>query len=90
VPAILILATLALPTAIYSDLTGSGVFSLSSSTAHNGVVEIGTLIAWVALRRHHITLASLAFFAGVSGVIVSVLLSDTVIPGTLALGALPD
>jgi len=90
VPAILILATLALPTALYSDLSGSGIFSFTSSTAHNGVVLIGTLIALIALRRHRLTLASLAFFAGVSGVIVLVLLSDTVFPGTLALGALPD
>jgi signal transduction histidine kinase len=94
VPVIFVLAILALPGALYTDISGQrgvlGIFSVNSSTFQVIVILVGMTISVVALRRRQVALAAYALFFGVSGLIFLLLLNDTLLSGALALGTVPE
>jgi signal transduction histidine kinase len=94
VPVIFVLAILALPGALYTDISGPrgvlSIFALNSSTSQVVVILIGMTISFIALRRRQVMLSSFALFFGVSGLIFLLLLNDTLLSGALALGTVPE
>ena len=85
-PAILILATLALPEAIVSDV---GSQSLSSTT-QDALALIGCLISFWALRQRRVNLAAFALFAGVTAIVYFVVGNDTIFSHQINLSTLPE
>lgn len=86
VPAILILSGIALPFGVLSDISsGSGLSSLE-----NGLIFLGCAIAFWALRRRRMTLASLALFSAVTGLLYVLIVDDTIISGPLTLSSIPE
>lgn len=86
VPGLLILVVLALPGAVISDLQSHAL----NSTAQVSIGLIGFGVAFWAMRQERVTLASYATFAGVCGVILFVLLTDSVGSGQIELSNLPE
>lgn len=86
VPGLLILVALALPGAVYSDVQSHSL----NSTAQDGIGLIGFGLAFWALRQSRVALASYATFAGVCGVILFVLLNDTIFSGQIELSNIPE
>jgi signal transduction histidine kinase len=86
VPGLLIVTLAALPFAINSDVsTGT-----HTSTLQLGVGLVGFALAFWGVRTKRVNLASYALFAGVSGVIVLLILYDGPLSGALSLSAIPD
>ena len=90
VPAILILATVALPFAIVTDILGSTYDPITASSTQNIVVLVGTVTAFLALRRKNIALAALALFLGVVAIIGLLLFNDFVLANPISLGTMPE
>jgi signal transduction histidine kinase len=95
VPTVFILAVLSIPAALYTDITGSQgwrtLLSLHSSTTQVFVVLTGMTISLIAFRRKQVILSSYALFFGVSGIVLLLLLNDTLFSGDrLALGNAPE
>ncbi len=86
VPGLLAVALLALPFGIQADLAAGKV----TSTLQDGIGVVAFAIAYWAIRTRRINLASFALFAGVTGVIVYLLLSDGPLQGGLDLTAIPE
>src|SRR5262249_10674163 len=86
VPGLFAIALLGLPFAIYTDLWSQS----AHSSALIGIGLGGFTIALIALRRRNVNLAALAFFVGLSGVIVMLLLTDGPLTGSLSLSVLPQ
>jgi signal transduction histidine kinase len=84
-PGILILATLSIPSAIFTDLQTSGHQSIVQILA----VEIPLVLGAWALWRRRINLAFAGLFIGLAAVIVALILTDGPIQGFLELGAIP-
>jgi len=82
---LLILTALALPFAVQAD---RGLASMQS-TLQTGTGLVAFAFGVWALRRRWVNVAALALFAGVSGVIVMVLLSDGVFGTQLDLRTIP-
>jgi signal transduction histidine kinase len=85
VPPLLGVAVLAMPFAIQADV-GSG--SIQSSF-QDGIGLVAFAVAVWAIWQRRVDLASSALFAGVSGVIVFLLLSDGPLQGALDVSAIP-
>lgn len=85
VPGLLAVTLIALPFGIQAD-SMSGTFT---STLQDGIGVVGFAIAFWATRTRRVALASLALVAGVSGVIVYLLLSDGPLQGGLDVTAIP-
>src|SRR5262249_15290163 len=86
VPGLFAIALLGLPFAIYTDLN-SGT---TNSSALIGIGLGGFAIAFIALRRRDVNIAALAFFVGLTGVIVMLLITDGPVLGQLSLSVLPE
>ena len=82
---LLILTALALPFAVQAD---RGLASMQS-TLQTGTGLVAFAFGVWALRRRWVNVAALALFAGVSGVIVMVLLTDGVFGTQLDLRTIP-
>jgi signal transduction histidine kinase len=85
VAGLLVVTLLALPFGIQAD-SMSGTFT---STLQDGIGVAAFAVAFWATRTRRVTLASAALFAGVTGVIVYLLLSDGPLQGGLDLTAIP-
>ncbi len=95
VPVILGLATLSVPSALLTDIGGPngvrGIFTFTSSTFQVAIVLGGMIVAFMAFRRRRVILASAALILGVGGLIVLLLLNDTILSQTpLSLGNVPE
>jgi signal transduction histidine kinase/peroxiredoxin len=86
VPGLLVVTLAALPFAINSDLS-TGTFS---STLQIGVGLVAFALAFWGIRTQRVNLASYALFAGISGVIVLLILYEGLVAGALPLAAIPD
>jgi signal transduction histidine kinase len=85
VPGLLVVTLIALPFAIQADVSSAS--TMSSLQDGIGVVAFG--ISFWAMRTRHVNVASFFLFAGVSGVIVYLLLSDALLQGPLDLPGFP-
>lgn len=79
------LTLLALPFAIQADLSSSG----AQSTIQTGIGLICFALGVWAVRRRWVNVAAFSLFAGVTGVIVLLLMNDGVFGGPLALRTIP-
>lgn len=86
VPGLFVVALLALPAAVFADLNNHTL----NSSAQIGLGLGGFGIALVAVVRRNVNLAALAFWVGLTGVIVMLLLSDSLLRGSLALAIMPE
>ncbi|HEV7128492.1 MAG TPA: hypothetical protein VGN32_13760, partial [Ktedonobacterales bacterium] len=85
VPGLLVVALLAVPFALYADITSQSY--TSTLQVMMGVVPFAVGV-W-ALRRRWVNIASVALFAGVASVIVYLILSDGPLQGFIDLSAIP-
>ncbi|HEX9069872.1 MAG TPA: HAMP domain-containing sensor histidine kinase [Ktedonobacterales bacterium] len=86
VPSLLVVALLATPFAIQADIGGKTF----NSTLQLGIGLAGFVIAFVALRRRQVNLASVALLAGVTGVILDLLITDGPVAGSLDINTLAE
>jgi signal transduction histidine kinase len=86
VPALLVITVLAIPFAVRADMMG-GAFTSSMQV---GVGVLGSALALWATRTRRVTLASLALFATITGVILVVLVTDDLVAGELDVTILPE
>jgi signal transduction histidine kinase len=84
-PGILILSTLSIPSAIFTDMQSGAHQSAIQILA----VEIPLVLGAWALWRRRINLAFAGLFIGLAAVIVALILTDGPIQGFLDLGAIP-
>src|SRR5215813_12056061 len=84
-PGILILSTLSIPSAIFTDMQSGA----HQSTIQILAVEIPLVLGAWALWRRRINLAFAGLFIGLAAVIVALILTDGPIQGFLELGAIP-
>jgi signal transduction histidine kinase len=90
VPAILILAALATPFAVISDVSAPGGLLHNYSTVETGFVLVCAIVAFWALRQERITLSSYALFIGVLGIVYYLIINDTLLSGPMKLSELPE
>jgi signal transduction histidine kinase len=86
VPALLAIALLAVPFAVQADLMGG----TANSTIQVGIGVVGFAVAFVAMRARRVNLASLALYAGISGVILDLLVTDGPMSGSFDISILPE
>lgn len=86
VPGLFVVALLALPAAVMTDLNNHTL----NSSAQIGLGLGGFGVALVAVLRRNVNLAALAFWVGLTGVIVALLLNDSLLSGSLALATMPE
>ena len=84
-PGILILSTLSIPSAIFTDMQSSA----HQSTIQILTVEIPLIVGAWALWRRRINLAFAGLFIGLAAVIVALILTDGPMQGFLELNAIP-
>jgi signal transduction histidine kinase len=84
-PGLLAVTLLALPFGIQADIESHGI----DSTLQDGIGVVAFAVGFWAMRRRRVDLASFSLFAGVTGVIVYLLLSDGPIHGPLDVTAIP-
>jgi signal transduction histidine kinase len=86
VPGLFAVALLALPFALVADVQSRS----TQSTAQVGVALGGFAVALLAVSRRKVNIAALAFIAGLSGVLVMLLLNDGPMSGALTLSVMPE
>jgi signal transduction histidine kinase len=86
VPALLLIALLAIPFAVQADLMGGS----TNSSVQVGIGIVGCAIAFWAIRARRVNIASLALFAGITGVILDLLVTDVLVAGALDIPILPE
>src|SRR5579884_1383223 len=86
VPGLLAVTLLAMPAAIISDVRSGTI----ASSVQMGLGLGAFAIAQVAVLRRRVHLAALAFFTGLAGVIVLLLLYDSALNGPLHLVTMPE
>jgi signal transduction histidine kinase len=85
-PALLVIAVVAVPFAMQADMMGGS----TNSSLQVGIGVLGFAIAVWATRTRRVNLASLALFAGITGVILDLLITDGPIAGALDVTILPE
>jgi len=92
VPYLLVITGVLLPVSIYFDFQSTGPFigHTFDGTLRDGIVVLGCGIAYWAVRKKNSTLASLALFTSVTGVILIGLITDLIVFGPMSLGILPE
>src|SRR5262249_3148383 len=86
VPALLVITVMAIPFAVQADIMG-GTFTSSTQV---GLGVLGSALALWAARARRVTIASLALFATVTGVILAVLVTAVLVAGALDVNSLPE
>lgn len=86
VPVLLIVVALAIPFAVQADVMGG----TTNSSVQVGIGVVGFAIAFWATRMRRVNLASFALFAGVTGVVLDLLVTDGPIAGALDVSILPE